>query len=152
MKSFNINKTIFRYHNDDDLKSIAEIEAVSINPPWSLKAIEDFTKYETNKILIASYIGVIVGYITYSVVADEFQIANAATHPDYRRKGVAKNLLKTLYANAKTNGMSVITLEVRESNSPAIALYNSLGYKNVGIRKNYYKNPSENAILMNLYL
>ena len=94
----------------------------------------------------------VYGYITYSVVLDEVQIANVAVHPDQRRRGIAENLLKSLYASSKASGMSVITLEVRESNKPAICLYKKCGYKEVGRRKKYYKSPDEDAILMNLKL
>ena len=80
---------------------------------------------------------------------DEVCISNVAVLPEYRRKGIAKALLNALYERVKPNA-SFITLEVRESNLGAIALYSELGYKNVGMRKNFYSDPTENAILMTL--
>lgn len=141
---------IISHHTKDDLEAIAEIESVSINPPWSFKAICDFSECDTSRILVAKLDNVVVGYITYSVVLDEVQIANVATHPEYRRRGIGEKLLNFLYDESKASGMYVITLEVRQSNEPAINLYRKCGYDEVGRRKNYYKNPTEDAILMNL--
>ena len=143
---------IISHHTGDDLEAIAEIERVSINPPWSFKAICDFAECDTSRILVAKIDNIVVGYITYSVVLDEVQIANIATHPDYRRRGIGEKLLMQLFNESITESMFVITLEVRNSNAPAICLYEKCGYSEVGIRKNYYKNPTEDAILMNLSL
>lgn len=143
---------IISHHTKDDLEAIAEIESVSINPPWSFKAICDFSECDTSRILVAKIGKIVVGYITYSVVLDEVQIANVATHPEYRRCGIGEKLLNFLYDESKASGMYVITLEVRQSNEPAINLYIKCGYDEVGRRKNYYKNPTEDAILMNLSL
>ena len=143
---------IISHHTGDDLEAIAEIERVSINPPWSLKAICDFAECDTSRILVAKIDNTVVGYITYSVVLDEVQIANIATHPDYRRRGIGEKLLMHLYNESMSENMFVITLEVRESNEPAIRLYEKCGYCEVGRRKNYYKNPTEDALLMNLSL
>ena len=140
------------HHAQGDLKAVAEIESVSINPPWSYKAISDFAEYETNRILVAKISDIVVGYITYSVVLDEVQIANVAVHPDFRRQGIAEELLSHLDSLSKSSDMCIITLEVRQSNLPAIKLYEKCGYAEVGRRKNYYKNPTEDAILMNLTL
>ena len=136
----------------DDLKAVAEIEKVSINPPWSFKAICDFSECDTSRILVAKLDNTVVGYITYSVVLDEVQIANVATHPDFRRMGIGRKLLCQLYNDSIKNKMSVITLEVRQTNEPAIMLYKKSGYIEVGRRKNYYKNPTEDSLLMNLSL
>ena len=138
--------------SDSDLKAIAEIEQISINPPWSYKAICDFARQDTSRILVAKIGTTVAGYITYSVVLDEVQIANVAVHPDFRRMGVGENLLTTLSENEKKNNMSFITLEVRQSNTPAIRLYEKCGYIVIGRRKNYYKNPTEDALLYNLTL
>lgn len=147
-----IGNMTYRYYIESDLESIAKLEEMCINPPWSLNALCEFTTYDTSRILVASYNYEVYGYITYSIVLDEVQIANVAVHPDQRRRGIAENLLKSLYASSKASGMSVITLEVRESNKPAICLYKKRGYQEVGRRKNYYKSPAEDAILMNLKL
>lgn len=143
---------IISHHTKADLEAIAEIESISINPPWSLKAVCDFAECDTSRILVAKIDNTVVGYITYLVVLDEVQIANVATHPIYRRKGIGEKLLTHLFGEAKAENMFVITLEVRESNEPAIRLYKKCNYSEVGRRKNYYKNPTEDALLMNLSL
>ena len=138
--------------SETDLVSIAEIENLSINPPWSLNALIDFSRYDTNNILVAKTGDVVSGYITYTTVLDEIQIANVAVHPDMRRLGIGDALLNSLYKCATENDTSLITLEVRASNTPAINLYRKHGFIEVGRRKNYYKDPTEDAILMNLTL
>ena len=152
MPKLNVQNTTYRFFIKEDLEEISNIENVCINPPWSYKALCDFAESDTSRILVASYGGKVYGYITYSVVLDEVQIANVAVHPEQRRLGIAENLLKTLYANSIINGMKVIMLEVRESNVPAINLYRKCGYKEVGRRKGYYTDPKEDALLMNLNL
>ena len=104
---------IITHHTNEDLEAISEIEKVSINPPWSYKAICDFAECDTSRILVAKLDNVVVGYITYSVVLDEVQIANVATHPEYRRRGIGEKLLNFLYDESKASGMYVITLEER---------------------------------------
>lgn len=143
----------YRQFKEQDLVHIAEIEKMCFAEPWSLKALQDFVKHPTNHILVANHCNKrIAGYITYSTVLDEVQIANIAVHEDYRRRKIGQDLLKTLYSNAIISGMKVITLEVRESNAPAIALYEKCKYATVGRRKHFYSDPKEDAILMNLNL
>ena len=150
MADLNTNNLILRDFTDNDLERIAEIENLSINPPWSYNAICDFSKCSTSRILVADISGNVAGYITYSVVLDEVQRANVAVHPDFRRCGIGEKLLTKLYNDAKNDNMYIITLEVRQSNIPAINLYTKCGYSECGRRKGYYKSPTEDAILMNL--
>lgn len=152
MADLNIRNTTYRHFVKDDLEGIAKLEKMCINPPWSYNALCEFSEQDTSRILVATYNHEVYGYITYSVILDEVQIANIAVHPEQRRRGIAENLLKSLYANSAINGSRVIMLEVRESNKPAISLYQKCGYREVGRRKNYYKSPTEDAILMNLNL
>lgn len=152
MTDFNKNDLVVRDFSETDLLRISEIESLSINPPWSYKAICDFSECQTSRILVADFSGTIAGYITYSVVLDEVQIANVAVHPDFRRCGIGEKLLTKLYNNSKESNMCLITLEVRQSNTPAINLYTKCGYLECGRRKGYYKSPAEDAILMNLTL
>lgn len=153
MDNFRQQAIQYRQFIPADLEKIAAIEAISISEPWSLQALIDFSNQETSRILVASYgNSMVVGYITYSVVLDEVQIANIAVSPDFRRHGIAEKMLKTLYANAMASKKQIVTLEVRESNEAAISLYKKCKYMAVGRRKNFYKNPTEDAILMNLFL
>ena len=94
--------------------------------------------------------GAVVGYAGLQVVLDEGYITNVAVRPDYRRQGIAGELLGVFRRFAEGNKLAFLTLEVRESNAAARALYSKYGYKEVGVRKNYYDHPKENAILMTL--
>lgn len=143
---------LIRFAEKGELKKVSIIESESIKEPWSKKAIEEFYECNINKVLVALSDGEICGYITFSCVLDEIQIANIAVSNQYRRKKIASKMLDFLMSFATDNSYSTITLEVRESNDPARLLYNKFGFEIVGIRKNYYSSPSENAILMTHYL
>ena len=93
-----------------------------------------------------------VGYVGLMYVLDEGYISNVAVSPSRRREGIADMLLTELYARAKAKKLSVLTLEVRESNAPAQSLYKKHGYTEVGMRKGYYSLPKEDAVLMTCFL
>ena len=102
--------------------------------------------------LVAERDGAAVGYVGCQTVLDEGYITNVAVSPDCRRQGVARALLDELKARAVQAGLSFVTLEVRASNAPAIALYEGAGFVRVGVRKNFYTAPTEDAVLMTLFL
>ena len=89
-----------------------------------------------------------VGYVGYLGIIDEYEITNVATHPDYRRLGIGSALIGALVEKAERNGILRITLDVRESNAPAIALYEKFGFAPCGKRKSFYSNPREDALVM----
>lgn len=91
-------------------------------------------------------------FISFEKVFEEGQIISVATDKTYRRRGLAKKLFYDVIKFAQANGVELFTLEVRSDNIPAINLYKSLGFKEVGVRKNYYKSPACDAILMDLHL
>ena len=91
---------------------------------------------------------VVCGYVGSQTVLDETDMMNIAVHPDCRRKGVAAALITELVSQLKLRGSRIVRLEVRESNTPAIALYKSMGFTQLGLRKNYYRNPKENALIL----
>lgn len=134
------------------ISDIAKAEQICILQPWSRQALEDFLSYEYNGALCALVDGEFAGYITYTVVCDEFQIANIATLPEFRRKKVASTILERIKDMAKDEKSEVITLEVRATNKPAISLYEKHGFFVCGTRKGYYKHPTDDALLMNLWL
>ena len=144
----NIDFTI-RNYNTHDLEAIAEIEKLCFSSPWSLNALNDFIKFPHNRILVATTNNTVVGYITHTCIFDEIQIANVATHPKFRKQGIAFALIENLINSNNNGDVAIITLEVRQSNIPAQNLYTKCNFDVAGTRKNYYSSPTEDAILMN---
>ena len=89
-----------------------------------------------------------MGYVGSQSSIDEADIMNVAVHPDFRRRGVAEALIIRLVSDLKERGIHALLLEVRVSNTPAITLYEKLGFSQVGRRKNYYHNPKEDALIL----
>ena len=133
------------------LDQVAEIETLCFSDPWSRRMLSEHLENECAATLVAvGSDGTILGYAGLLVVLDEGYITNVAVRPDYRRQGIAGELLSVFRRFAEGNQLAFLTLEVREGNAPARALYAKYGYKEVGVRKNYYDHPKENAILMTL--
>ncbi|MBR4072971.1 MAG: ribosomal protein S18-alanine N-acetyltransferase [Clostridia bacterium] len=129
------------------VEQIAALEKICFSEPWSAEGIMDSFKTGT-VFLVAEKDKKVLGYVGVKPVIDEGYITNVAVFPEYRRLGVAKALLKRVDILAAEKGLSFVSLEVRVSNEPAINLYSSFGYKNEGERKNFYRNPTENALIM----
>jgi ribosomal-protein-alanine N-acetyltransferase len=129
------------------LSDIARIEKLCFAFPWSEESLELLT---TDRAVGFAVIdgGRVAAYGGMLCVLDEGQITNVATHPDFRRRGYAKEVMLALVDFAKQNGIDFLTLEVRESNEAAIRLYEGLGFYSTGVRKGFYKKPVEAAILM----
>ena len=130
------------------IADIAEIERLCFSLPWSENALRDELTNENAHFLTALTFGRVSGYIGIIEICGEADITNVAVHPDLRRFGIGKKLLDTAENEAVQRSCESITLEVRESNTAAISLYSSSGYEAVGIRKNFYEKPTENAVLM----
>ena len=134
------------------LDDVYIIETECFSHPWSKQSLEEELNNETSLFLVAKEENEVIGYIGMSIVIDEGYIFNVAVRENHRNKGVATALINELVTYGKKNNFSFITLEVRESNLPAISLYSKFGFIKAGERKNYYSNPKENAILMTKYL
>lgn len=135
----------------EHLDQVAQIEQLCFSDPWSRRMLSEHLENECAATLVAlGTDGTILGYAGLLVVLDEGYITNVAVRPDYRRQGIAGELLGVFRRFAEGNKLAFLTLEVRESNAAARALYAKYGYKEVGVRKNYYDRPKENAILMTL--
>lgn len=132
------------------LAVLAEIEKACFHAPWS----ESMLREELDKgiFLVAERDGQAVGYVGCQTVLDEGYITNVAVSPDARRQGIARALIAKLTDEARAAGLAFVTLEVRASNAPAIALYEGAGFVRVGVRKNFYTAPAEDAVLMTLFL
>ena len=134
------------------LPEIQKIEELCFSVPWTEAMLRTQLEPEGHVFLTAEAAGRAAGYIGLMFVLDEGYISNIAVHPDWRRRGAADALLTGLETRARALKLRFLTLEVRESNAPAIALYEKHGFRPVGRRKHYYEKPVEDAILMTLDL
>ena len=133
------------------LDEVAAIENDCFSHPWSRRSLESELQNETSRFLVAVEDGKVIGYIGMSAVIDEGYLFNAVVDSHYRKKGVGSALVRELVTWCQKHDFAFLTLEVRESNAPAIALYSRFGFVRVGERKNYYSDPAENALLMTKY-
>lgn len=135
----------------NDLESVANAEKAIFKTPWTFKMLEEEFLNPIYICYTAKKDNELCGYIGYHFICDEFHISNVAILYNMRRQGIAKLLINKVIQDAIDNSISGITLEVRESNEPAIKLYESYGFKALGLRKKYYEN-TEDAIIMWKYL
>ncbi|MCX7773318.1 MAG: ribosomal protein S18-alanine N-acetyltransferase [Clostridia bacterium] len=136
----------------EDLDGMLDVEHRSFSIPWTKGMFEDELFNPNAYYLVLKADGRIVGYGGLWKILDEGHITNVAVHPDYRRHGFGKALIQGLIDFANTNGLVALTLEVRVSNAPAIALYESFGFRSQGKRKRYYPDNHEDALIMWLNL
>jgi ribosomal-protein-alanine N-acetyltransferase len=127
---------------------IAELEKICFNDPWSENSIASELSNRLSCWLVAIEDGKVIGYLGSQTVLGETDMMNIAVHPDYRKNGIASNLIGELISTLMEQGSHSLMLEVRESNEPAKSLYLKLGFEVVGVRKNYYRNPKENALIL----
>jgi len=139
---------IFRKMKEQDLEQVISIEKECFPDPWSYLSFKSDIHNEMALPMVLDFDGSIAGYSSLYIVADELQIGNFAVRAESRGHGAAKLMMEEIIKIARNRDCSTIYLEVRESNNPAIKLYSSFGFKQVGRRKNYYRSPKENAIVM----
>ncbi len=132
-----------------DLQRVAEIEKQIFSMPWSKKGFADSIKQDCTLFLTVEEDGEIVGYCGLLQSFDEAEITNVAVEEKSRGQGIAKRMLKELLRRGSERGIRVYTLEVRKGNVPARNLYEKLGFQELGIRKNFYERPVEDAVIMN---
>ena len=136
----------------DRVAELAAVDAVCFTDPWSETSFREALTGEGYTFLAVEEEGKLVAYAGLLTVLDTADITNVAVLPDFRRKGLAQQLLAALFEAARQTGVTRIQLEVRESNTAARSLYESIGFTVDGKRKHYYKKPDEDAILMSLSL
>ena len=134
--------------NESHVAQVAALEKQCFSDPWSENSVASELENPLSLWLIAEENGAVCGYVGSQTVLDETDMMNIAVHPDCRRKGIAAALITELVSRLKARGSRVLRLEVRESNFSAIALYEALGFTQLGLRKNYYRNPKENALIL----
>ncbi len=133
----------------EHIPMLAALEACCFADPWSEAALREELHNPPARFLVALCDGEVAGYLGCHHVADEAYITNVAVFPAFRRKGVGRALVEA--AKKQADGMYRLSLEVRASNQPAIALYRSLGFVEDGVRPRFYAHPTEDAILYSYY-
>lgn len=131
-----------------DVDMMSAIERVCFTVPWSRDSIERAIKSKTSYCVSVLYDNVVVGYGFSRTVVDEGEILNLVVSPKHRRHGLGRLILDEMLKVAVSRGAKTAYLEVRESNKAAASLYEAEGFTVVGRRKNYYKFPTEDAVLM----
>lgn len=142
---------IIRKMTAADIPFAAEIEKKCFVHPWSEQSISEEMSRDNSVFLMAFDGETSVGYVGLSSVLDEGYMGNLAVIESYRRKGIGKALMLELIKECQALDLAFITLEVRVTNTPAVKLYEALGFAQVGLRKNYYKEPLEDALLLTRY-
>jgi len=140
----------FRPMLEADVQRVMEVERAAFAHPWSEEMIRRELEHEFSTVLLAirGREGPIAGFAVVWLVHDELHVLNVAVAPEARRSGVARRILDRVESRAREQGARVSMLEVRRSNQPAIALYRSLGYREVGVRPGYYAEDGEDALVM----
>lgn len=132
----------------DHVSQIARLEAQCFSDPWSEKSIASELENPLSLWLVAEENGQVFGYVGSQTVLDESDMMNVAVDPRFRRQGIARALIETLIAELSKMGSRCLRLEVRVSNENARALYARMGFQQLGLRKNYYHNPKEDALIL----
>ena len=135
----------------NDLKQVVEIDRASFSLPWPERSFRfELEENLASRSWVAELDKQIVGMVVAWFIVDEIHIATIATHPDFRRRGIGRDLLLHTLQSAKEEGAITSFLEVREGNIYAQEMYRKLGFVEDGCRKGYYKDNGEDAILMSL--
>ncbi|MBO7184391.1 MAG: ribosomal protein S18-alanine N-acetyltransferase [Oscillospiraceae bacterium] len=127
---------------------VAALEKLCFSDPWSEESISGELNNRYSFWLVAEDDGVVLGYIGSQISFPEADVMNVAVYPDSRRRGIAAILVEALVRHLRSMDCTSLTLEVRASNAPAIALYEKMGFALVGRRPNYYRHPKEDALIM----
>lgn len=148
-------KIHYRIINKKDIDGIFSVSSLSFETPWSYESIKSESNNPLAKYIVAIDLDdneKVIGFIGAWVAVFEADIVNIAVHPDYRKFGIGSKLISSFIELGRNEDWYKITLEVRESNLPAQNLYKKYNFEIDGIRKEYYTDNKENAILMSFYL
>lgn len=137
-----------RQMTEEDVAAVADLEEQNFSRPWSFDAFLKTLSDENYIVMIAKDTDALLGYCVLLCTGEEADITNVCTAPEARGKGVATDMLAALMDAGRARGVTEFFLEVRESNVPARSLYTKLGFEEIGLRKNYYEEPKEHAVLM----
>ena len=134
--------------NEHHVPQIARLERECFADPWSQQSIASELHNPLSLWLVAQEGQTLLGYVGSQTCLDETDMMNIAVSPASRRQGVARALIEALVSALRERGSKQLTLEVRDSNASARALYEKLGFSEIGRRKNYYRNPKEDALIL----
>ena len=134
--------------DEGHVPQVAALEKVCFSQPWSENSIVSELTNPLSVWLVAEIDGALAGYIGSQSVLGESDVMNIAVSPDYRRQGIGEKLVLALVEELKKHGNHCLSLEVRPSNTPALSMYEKLGFAEVGRRPNYYRNPKEDALIL----
>ena len=138
---------------EGDIDAVLEIEKLSFPTPWTRRLfLNELANPNSQIVLAKDDVDAILGYICFWTVADETHIMNLAVHPEFRKQGVGKQLFAFALEFSEARGIVYFALEVRERNNTALEFYKRFGFKVAGIRKGYYRDTGEDAVLMELEL
>jgi [ribosomal protein S18]-alanine N-acetyltransferase len=135
-----------------DLDEVMAIERTSFRHPWSSNFFLEELQVACARSVLAQVNGKIVGYVLFWLLPDAVDIHNIAVHTEFRRQRLGQALLQQVLEQARGRDSSRVTLEVRVSNIPAQRLYESVGFVSQGLRKGYYSDDGEDAVIMALEL
>ncbi len=147
-KKIEPGEVVIRRLKKEDVPLIIEIENLSFTSPWSGRLFLNELEHDFSCFLVLEYLGRLIGYAGFWLIAEEAHLTSIAIHPSFKRRGGGYLLIKSLLKLAYDAGARSATLEVRESNQPAIELYTKLNFQRVAIRKQYYADTQEDAIIM----
>ncbi len=138
----------------EDVSQVALLEKQIFSRPWSVDSFEKALTYPEQILLVAEETAgeekVIHGYSILFAAADQADVSNIAVDPAFRGQKIGDALMREMLNRAKEKGVREVFLEVRESNAPAIGLYEKYGFSQIGVRKAYYEAPTEDALLMKM--
>lgn len=143
-----MSEIVVRAMEENDISYAVKIENECFSIPWSENSFRESLSKPYAFFLVVCVDSKIAGYAGMYKIADEGDITNIAILNEYRHRGLASRLLEEMFFISRVEGIGVINLEVRKSNYTAIKLYEKYGFENLGIRKNFYEKPTEDAFIM----
>lgn len=141
-------QVLVRPMEEKELEFAAELESLCFSQPWSLKLLKDSFLGPWDTFFVAERHGKLCGYAILRILAGEGEIQRIAVHPAFRRLGIGSKLMEAMEEFSRDRQAGDTTLEVRAGNQGAIRLYKSYGFVEQGRRKDYYRNPTEDAVIM----
>ncbi|WP_110955951.1 ribosomal protein S18-alanine N-acetyltransferase [Anaerosinus massiliensis] len=143
-----MTEIVFRKMVEADIDHVVSVENASFSSPWARQSFCEELENQLAYYLLATSGDAVIGYVGMWIIIDEAHITNVAVLPSHRRLGIGEAMMQEALVVAKSKGACAMTLEVRASNLAAKNLYEKLGFESSGVRKNYYEDTQEDAIIM----